>query len=126
MQGKSEKYTAYSHLTGITANKGQFIFTGPDGTNSTFPSDFLQSVQEMTDLVCQCSKEREWNRLNRPRSLVLAVVGEAGELAELFQFRPDWETSTDKQIVDKAAQEIADIAIYLLQLARRCNVVLAE
>jgi len=99
---------------------------GPNETNLNFSCNFLEFVRETTALICQCSKEREWNRLNRPRSLVLAIVGEAGELAEIFQFQPDWDSTISKEVVDKASQEIADITIYLLQLSQQCNVDLAK
>lgn len=35
-----------------------------------------------------CSRENDWEQFQDPKPLILALVGEAGELAELFQEIP--------------------------------------
>jgi hypothetical protein len=54
--------------------------------------------------------ERNWTQYHTPRNLVLALVGEVGELAELFQWRgevacslPGW-TERRKSISHKTCQ----------------------
>ena len=49
------------------------------------------------------ANERGWERFHTPRNLALALVGEIGEVAELFQWRgecahllPDW-SARDKE-----------------------------
>lgn len=61
-----------------------------------------------------------------PRSLVLALMGELGELAELFQWKPDTEQTLTLQEHDKIGQEIADVSIYLIRLADVCGVSLKD
>ena len=62
-----------------------------------------------------------------PRNLVLAMVGEVGELAEIFQWKPDgscppglgcWK---DEKLVH-LGEEMADVLLYLLRLADRCGI----
>lgn len=74
--------------------------------------------------------ERSWARFHQPRNLVLALVGEIGELSELFQWRgdegalpglPGW-TARD---AEHLGEEMSDVLIYLLRLADRCGVDLA-
>lgn len=55
----------------------------------------------------------------------MAMVGEVGEVAELFQWKgevdaglPDWDRK-DKSALE---QELADVAIYLIRLADVCKV----
>jgi dCTP diphosphatase len=58
---------------------------------------------------------------------MLALTGELGELAEIFQFKgDDEEQSLSLEEQDKVGQEIADVTIYLLRLADVCEVSLGE
>jgi dCTP diphosphatase len=58
--------------------------------------------------------------------LVLAMLGELGELAELFQWKPDTEQTLSLQEHDKIGQEVADVSIYLIRLADVCGVSLKD
>jgi len=72
----------------------------------------------MTQLLRDFSAEREWQRFNTPRNLALAVVGEVGEVAELFQWLTDDEASApDEQLRHRVGEEISDVLAYLLLLA---------
>ena len=65
-------------------------------------------------------EERDWGRFHDPKSLILALVGEVGELAELFQWVPaDTAAETFRQggRQQRAAEEMSDVFIYLLGLA---------
>lgn len=56
--------------------------------------------------------DRDWAKFHTARNLLLALVGEVGELAEIYQWRPD-----DDAPLDLVSAEVADIAIYLLRFA---------
>uniref|UniRef100_A0A8D2KU88 dCTP pyrophosphatase 1 n=1 Tax=Varanus komodoensis TaxID=61221 RepID=A0A8D2KU88_VARKO len=69
--------------------------------------------------------ERGWGKYHQPRNLLLALVGEVGELAELFQWReeapeglPGWTVSER----DALSDELSDVLIYLVALADKCHV----
>lgn len=71
--------------------------------------------------ISMFNEERDWARFHTPRNLVLALVGEVGELAELVQWVPDaqiadWAAQKDNRA--KLEHEVADVLIYALQLAR--------
>ncbi|MFA7324862.1 MAG: hypothetical protein WC005_10950, partial [Candidatus Nanopelagicales bacterium] len=55
----------------------------------------MSDLQELTLLMRQFSEERDWARFHDPKSLILALVGEVGELAELFQWLPSDEARDD-------------------------------
>ena len=57
-----------------------------------------------------------------PRNLVLALIGEFGESAELFQWKGDGNFVMTEDELDKVGQELADITIYLLRLAHVCSI----
>ena len=64
--------------------------------------------------------ERDWAQFHDPKSLILALVGEVGELAELFQWVPADKAATafgEPSKKQRAAEELSDVLIYLLGLA---------
>ena len=86
-------------------------------------------LTELTRLVREFSVERDWEQFHDPKSLILALVGEVGELAELFQWvRADdaiarFSTPARSQ---RAGEEIGDVLIYLIRLADVLDLDLAE
>ncbi|HEX6034106.1 MAG TPA: MazG-like family protein [Anaerolineales bacterium] len=74
--------------------------------------DIKQLTEEMHDLV----RSKGWydadsKRPQTPRNLAISLSVEAAEILEHFQFRED---AKDKR---ELASELADVALYLLQLA---------
>jgi len=64
--------------------------------------------------------DRGWEHYSKPRNLLLAMVGEVGELSELFQWVTDEKLKVlmnDSVYSTKVKDEIADIFLYLLRLA---------
>lgn len=75
------------------------------------------------------TEERQWSRYHDPKSLVLALVGEVGELAELFQWLPAdsaAEKARDEPLHTRVEEEISDVLLYLVRLADVLDVDLAE
>lgn len=82
--------------------------------------DDEREIAELTRLIRQFSAERDWEQFHDPKSLLLALVGEVGELAELFQWVPADEAAPRFAAPERrarAAEELADVTIYLLRLA---------
>lgn len=75
------------------------------------------------------TEERDWGQFHDPKSLILALVGEVGELAELFQWLPA-DTAADRvrdeHLHDRVADELADVVIYLVRLADVLDIDLNE
>jgi dCTP diphosphatase len=67
------------------------------------------------------AEARDWPQYHTPRNLLLALVGEVGELAELYQ----WDPPTPPP-ADRVAEEVADVLIYLLRFADIVGVDVAE
>ncbi|HRE12628.1 MAG TPA: nucleotide pyrophosphohydrolase [Usitatibacteraceae bacterium] len=77
------------------------------------------SIQDLAKALQRFADERDWGRFHTPKNLASALVVEAGELLEHFQWLTD-EQSRNLPDKDKAAiaTEAADVLIYLIQL---CN-----
>ncbi|KAM9857465.1 glutamyl-tRNA(Gln) amidotransferase subunit B, mitochondrial [Aulostomus maculatus] len=93
----------------------------------TFSSE--PTIEDIRRMQAEFTDERDWNQFHQPRSLLLAMVGEVGEVAELFQWRgevaeglPNWTESEREQL----AHELSDVFIYLVELAEKCRVDLPQ
>ena len=70
-------------------------------------------------------KERDWAQFHDPKNLIMALVGEVGELSEIFQ----WLTSEQSQKIMSSAkdsvrveEEMADVFVYLISLADKLDI----
>lgn len=75
----------------------------------------------------QFASDRDWDQFHSPKNLAMALSAEAGELIELFQWLT--EEQSKKLAPDKLArveEELADIFIYLVRLADKLDIDLAE
>jgi len=66
------------------------------------------------------ARDRDWGRFHDPKSVLLALVGEVGELAELFQWLPAEQASDmahSEPLRTRAGEEMADVLLYLVLLA---------
>ena len=91
-------------------------------------SGILTGVSDLTE-IRNASRtfiaEREWQQFQDPKSILLALVGEVGELAELLQWLPADEARDrlhEEPLHTRAAEEMADVLIYLVGLADQCGV----
>ncbi|KTF77441.1 hypothetical protein cypCar_00018063 [Cyprinus carpio] len=87
------------------------------------------TLEDIRRMQAEFTDERNWNQYHQPRNLLLALVGEVGEAAELFQWRgevaeglPDWSEPEREHL----AQELSDVLIYLVELAEKCHVDLPQ
>jgi NTP pyrophosphatase (non-canonical NTP hydrolase) len=68
-------------------------------------------------------QERDWDQYHSPKNLAMALVVEAGELAEHFQWLT--EEQSDNLEPDKLAavqEEIGDVLIYLANLCDKLGI----
>lgn len=69
--------------------------------------------------------ERDWQSFHTPKNLSTALIVEAAELAEIFQWMtPEQSASahTDAVVREQIADEVADVLLYLLQIADHTQV----
>jgi 8-oxo-dGTP diphosphatase len=76
----------------------------------------VMNIKQLTDEMHSLVRSKGWyeadsKRPQTPRNLAISLAVEAAEILEHFQFQ---ENAKDK---DELAGELADVALYLLQLA---------
>lgn len=88
----------------------------------------MSELADIRDRMRRFTDERDWGHFHDPKSLVLALVGEVGEVAELFQWLPAGEARTlaaAEPLHTRAAEELADVLAYLVRLADVLDIDLA-
>ena len=93
-------------------------------TSITQSSD---SIDALRARINQFVKERDWGQFHSPKNLAMAMIVEAGEVVELFQ----WMTEQQSRCLDEATkeqvgQELSDTFVYLLRIAEVCGIDLIE
>src|SRR5210317_1732347 len=76
--------------------------------------ELTQLKQRLHDFA----EERDWDQFHSPKNLSMALIAEAAELVEHFQWlteKQSNELTSDK--LQEVEQEIADIQIYLIRIA---------
>jgi NTP pyrophosphatase (non-canonical NTP hydrolase) len=76
------------------------------------------TLEQLRERLRQFATERDWDQFHSPKNLSMALITEAAELVEHFQ----WLTEDQSRNLspDKIAEielELADIQIYLVRLA---------
>jgi len=72
---------------------------------------------------------RHWRPFHTPKNLSTALMVEAAELAEIFQWmtpEASQQAHTDADVKEHIADEVADVLLYLLQLADHCAIDLPQ
>jgi NTP pyrophosphatase (non-canonical NTP hydrolase) len=84
-------------------------------------------MQEMIAKVLQFRDERDWKQFHDPKSLAASICIEAAELLELFQWlTPDEARRQVAEKRERVSEELADVAIYLIELADVAGIELAQ
>ena len=95
-------------------------------SESSMPTE-QNDLEILRETVRQFAAERDWDQFHSPKNLSMALVVEAAELVEHFQWLTEKQSadlSPDKRIEVEA--EMADILIYLIRLADKLNVNLVQ
>ncbi len=87
------------------------------------------TLQEMTKKVQEFCEERDWDQYHNPKDLAIGVSTEAGELLDIFRFlsvEQSREVFEDAAKREHVGEEMADILFFLLRMAQRNDMDLAE
>jgi NTP pyrophosphatase (non-canonical NTP hydrolase) len=84
------------------------------------------SVETVLKRIRQFRDERDWMKFHDPKNLAMSISIEAAELLELFQWKTgDEATRYATENREAVADEVADVAIYLLEFADNIGIDLA-
>lgn len=101
------------------------VAMGGDGSSSkageSWDVDTLRTFDGATQAMREFVNARDWDKFHSSKNLVVAMVGEVGEVAELFR----WCSGVSEFSRDGREQlndELADVLAFLLRLAEKCEV----
>jgi len=91
----------------------------------------LQASTAALDLLVQrlrgFARERDWEQFHSPKNLSMALIVEAAELVEHFQWLTEQQSlQLPANTLAAVEQELADIFIYLIRISDRLGVNLVE
>jgi NTP pyrophosphatase (non-canonical NTP hydrolase) len=91
--------------------------------------DTTTTVQELREAMARFVRERDWEQFHSPKNLVMGLSVEAAELMEHFL----WVENTasrgvvhDPARLGEIADEMADVACYLLALSNTLGIDLSD
>ena len=78
----------------------------------------MDSISELTARINEFRDARDWKQFHNPKDMAISVSIEAAELMEHFQWKNDTECAEHiKNNREEVTDELADVAIYLFELA---------
>lgn len=85
------------------------------------------SLNNLREKINAFVKERDWDQFHTPKNLAMAMIVEAAELVEQFQ----WNTPEESQTLtpekrEAVSHELADTFVYLLRIAEVLEIDLIE
>lgn len=84
------------------------------------------SLIELRDALRVFTRARDWHLAHNPKNLAMALIVEAGELVEQFQWlTPEQSAALPEAQAAAVRDEAADVLIYLIELADGLNIDLA-
>ena len=75
--------------------------------------------KELLDKIKKFNNDRDWDQFHSPENLAKSVSIEAGELLECFQWNNEYD-------LENVTDEMADVFVYLLDLANKLDIDLLE
>jgi NTP pyrophosphatase (non-canonical NTP hydrolase) len=92
-----------------------------------FAGVVINEVKKMIEKIKQFRDERDWMQFHDPKNMSVSIVLEASELLEHFQ----WKTRKEaegyvKEHKQEVQDEIADVAMYIFELADNLGIDLLE
>src|SRR5947209_13457895 len=91
--------------------------------------DTTTTIAELKEAVRQFAAEREWQPFHSPKNLSMGLAVEAAELMEHFLWigpEESRQVSADPARLGEVADEMADVACYLLTLSYTLGVDLSD
>lgn len=89
----------------------------------------VDSLSSLRDAAIAFRDERDWAQFHRPKDLVLGLLAEAGELAEVVLWKSEAELDglmATEGLRARLAEEMADVLVFLLYLSEAGDIDLGQ
>ncbi len=78
----------------------------------------IEDLVSLRDALREFAAARDWRQFHTPKNLAMAMIVEAAELVEHFQWAtPEESLSPSPEKLAEVRDEVADTLIYLVELA---------
>jgi dCTP diphosphatase len=83
----------------------------------------IDTLPQLAEAVRDFGRERDWHLYHTPKNLTAALIVEAAELLEPFQWlTPEESLALPDDKKEAVRQEMADVLIYLVSLANSLDI----
>lgn len=80
-------------------------------------------MDELIKRIRIFADERDWEQFHSPKNLSMALVVEASEILEIFQWLSEEESrNLDPKTLARVKEEIGDVQIYIARLADQIGI----
>jgi dCTP diphosphatase len=85
------------------------------------------SLSHLNKELKKFALDRDWEQFHNPKNLSMALIAEAAELLEHFQWlTPEQSFNLSKEKLNEVSYEMADILIFLIRMSERLDIDLIE
>jgi dCTP diphosphatase len=97
--------------------------TWRSGISIRYTCPIMERIEKLRLELMQFADERDWDQFHNPKNLAMALIAEAGELVEHFQWlTPHQAKNLSEETKSEVEQEIADVFLYLMRLADKLGI----
>ena len=83
----------------------------------------MEPLQALTEQLRSFARERDWEQFHSPKNLSMALIAEAAELLEHFQWVTEKESfALGPAKLQEVKLELADVFLYLIRLSDQLNI----
>ena len=87
----------------------------------------MNDIKALTKKIEKFRDERDWMQFHNHKDVALSLVLEAAEVLEHFQWKKPGEIEAHAKVCkDEIADELADVAMYLFELAGNLDIDLSK
>lgn len=87
----------------------------------------MSEIKKLTEKIKKFRDERDWIQFHNHKDMALSLVLEAAEVLEHFQWKSAEEVAAHGKLCkDEISDELADVAMYLFELADNLGINLPE
>ncbi|OOZ38992.1 nucleotide pyrophosphohydrolase [Solemya pervernicosa gill symbiont] len=81
------------------------------------------SIEQLNERLTRFARDRDWEQFHSPKNLSMALIAEAAELVEHFQWLSEEQSyNLSEEKHEEVSLELADILIYLIRTAERLDI----
>ncbi len=83
----------------------------------------MNDLDSLKERLRSFSAARDWDQFHSPKNLSMALIAEAAELVEHFQWLTEEQSENlPQEKIKEVQEELADILIYLVRTADKLNI----